>query len=98
MRPRYRFVWVFSAAVILGASPAAAQVASPPTVGPHMPSDIAPQSGFRPPLPKRGDLDEAGKRHYDRVAATGASIAGLHSPCGIGPYNPQAADPARARH
>jgi len=96
MRPPYRFVWVFSAAVILGASPAAAQVASPPTVGPHMPSDIDPQSGFRLPLPKRGDLDEAGKRHYDRVAAPGASIAGLQGPSGIGLYSPKAAEHARA--
>ena len=61
-----------------------------------MPSDIDPQSGFRLPLPKRGDLDEAGKRHYDRVAATGASIAGLQGPSGIGLYSPKAAEHARA--
>ena len=45
-----------------------------------MPSDIDPQSGFRLPLPKREDLDEAGKQHYDRVSAPGASIAGLRGP------------------
>ncbi|HXL50018.1 MAG TPA: carboxymuconolactone decarboxylase family protein [Xanthobacteraceae bacterium] len=61
-----------------------------------MPSDIDPQSGFRLPLPKRGDLDEAGKRHYDRVAAPGASIAGLQGPSGIGLYSPKAAEHARA--
>jgi 4-carboxymuconolactone decarboxylase len=61
-----------------------------------MPSDIDPQSGFRLPLPKRGDLDEAGKRHYDRVATPGASIAGLQGPSGIGLYSPKAAEHARA--
>ena len=33
-----------------------------------MPSDIDPQSGFRLPLPKREDLDEAGRRALDRAA------------------------------
>src|SRR5262245_3644351 len=33
-----------------------------------MPSDIDPQSGFRLPLPRREDLDDVGKAHYDRVA------------------------------
>jgi len=61
-----------------------------------MPSDIDPQSGFRLPLPKREDLDEVGKRHYDRVAAPGASIAGLKGPSGIGLYSPKAAEHARA--
>src|SRR5439155_1169015 len=82
------FVWLFSAAAILCASPAATQVASPPTVGPHMPSDIDPHSGFRLPLPKREDLDDAGKAHYDRIAAPGASIVGLRGPSGIGLFGP----------
>jgi 4-carboxymuconolactone decarboxylase len=54
------------------------------------------QSGFRLPLPKREDLDELGKRHYDRVAAPGASIAGLQGPSGIGLYSPKAAEHGRA--
>jgi len=96
MRPSHHFVWLFSAAAILCASPAATQVASPPTVGPHMASDIDPHSGFRLPLPKREDLDEAGKAHYDRIAAPGASIVGLRGPSGIGLYSPKAAAHARA--
>src|SRR5436190_22971194 len=87
MRPSHHFVWLFSAAAILCASPAATQVASPPTVGPHMASDIDPHSGFRLPLPKREDLDEAGKKTYDRAMTPGASIAGLHGPAGIRLYS-----------
>jgi 4-carboxymuconolactone decarboxylase len=48
-----------------------------------MPSDIDPQSGFRLPLPKREDLDEAGRRAYDRAVTPGASIVGLRGPAGI---------------
>src|SRR5262245_10949445 len=92
----FNLICLFSAVVCLCASPAAAQVASPTPVGPHMPSDIDPQSGFRLPLPKREDLDEVGKRHYDRVAAPGASIAGRKGPSGIGLYSPKAAEHARA--
>jgi 4-carboxymuconolactone decarboxylase len=52
-----------------------------------MPSDIDPQSGFRLPLPKREDLDEAGKRAYDRAATPGKSIVGLRGPGGIALYS-----------
>ena len=61
-----------------------------------MPSDIDPQSGFRLPLPKREDLDEVGKRHYDRITAPGASIAGLQGPSGIQLYSPKSAEHVRA--
>jgi 4-carboxymuconolactone decarboxylase len=61
-----------------------------------MPSDIDPQSGFRLPLPKRDDLDEAGKRHYDRVSAPGASIVGLRGPGGIQLYSLKTAEHVRA--
>jgi 4-carboxymuconolactone decarboxylase len=62
----------------------------------NMPSDIDPQSGFRLPLPKREDFDEAGQRYYDRVSAPGTSIAGLQGPSGIHLYSPKAAEHARA--
>ncbi len=52
-----------------------------------MPSDIDPQSGFRLPLPKREDLDEAGKRAYDLANTPGKSIVGLRGPAGIGLYS-----------
>ena len=97
MRPRLRVICLFVAAAgVFGPQAASTQVGSPPTVGQVMPSDIDPQSGFRLPLPKREDLDDAGKAHYDRVAAAGASIAGLQGPSGIGLYSPKAAEHARA--
>ena len=64
--------------------------------GSNMPSDIDPQSGFRLPLSKREDLDEAGKLHYDRAARPGASIAGLQGPSGIQLYSLQTAEHMRA--
>jgi 4-carboxymuconolactone decarboxylase len=52
-----------------------------------MPTDIDPQSGFRLPLPKREDLDDAGKRAYDRANTPGKTIVGLRGPAGIGLYS-----------
>ena len=77
-----------TAAVLLAASPAHAQGGkSTSTSESTMPSDIDPQSGFRLPLPKREDLDEAGKKAYDRGATPGANIAGLQGPAGVQLYS-----------
>jgi 4-carboxymuconolactone decarboxylase len=57
-----------------------------------MPSDIDPQSGFRLPLIAREDLDEAGKKIYDRAATPGRTIAGLQGPAGIQLYSPKAGE------
>ena len=54
-----------------------------------MPSDIDPQSGFRLPLPKREDLDEIGKRAFDRASTPGKTIVGLRGPSGIHLYSPK---------
>jgi 4-carboxymuconolactone decarboxylase len=56
-----------------------------------MPADIDPQSGFRLPLPKREDLDEAGKKTYDRGTTPGATIAGLQGPAGVQLYSSRTA-------
>jgi 4-carboxymuconolactone decarboxylase len=61
-----------------------------------MPSDIDPQSGFRLPLPKRDDLDEAGQKAYDRATAPGATIAGLQGPAGVQLYTTKIAAPMAA--
>jgi 4-carboxymuconolactone decarboxylase len=57
-----------------------------------MPSDIDPQSGFRLPLPKREDLDEDGKRAFDRASTPGKTIVGLRGPSGIHLYSPKTVD------
>jgi 4-carboxymuconolactone decarboxylase len=57
-----------------------------------MPSDIDPQSGFRLPLPKREDLDEAGKKAYDRGSTPGGTIAGLQGPAGVQLFTPKIAE------
>jgi 4-carboxymuconolactone decarboxylase len=69
------------------AAPTHAQTNQTPTVENKMPSDIDPQSGFRLPLPKREDLDEVGKRAYDRTLTSGKSIVGLRGPGGIALYS-----------
>jgi 4-carboxymuconolactone decarboxylase len=57
----------------------------------NMPSDIDPQSGFRLPLPRREDLDEAGRSAYDRAITPGRTIAGLQGPAGVQLYSPKIA-------
>jgi 4-carboxymuconolactone decarboxylase len=52
-----------------------------------MPPDIDTQSGFRLPLPKREDLDDVGKRAYDRANTPGKTIVGLRGPAGIHLYS-----------
>jgi len=53
------------------------------------PDDIDPQSGCRLPLPKREDLDEAGKRIYDQATdPKGGTIRGLKGPAGIQLHSP----------
>ncbi|MPZ56585.1 MAG: hypothetical protein GEU91_08835 [Rhizobiales bacterium] len=55
-----------------------------------MSPDIDPESGFRLPLPKREDLDEVGKKYYDRAVKPGGhSIVGLRGPAGIRLYSPK---------
>jgi 4-carboxymuconolactone decarboxylase len=61
-----------------------------------MASDIDPQSGCRLPLLARDDLDEAGRRLYDRAVRPGATIAGLQGPAGVQLYSPRAAQPLTA--
>jgi 4-carboxymuconolactone decarboxylase len=51
------------------------------------PSDIDPQSGFRLPLLERDELDEAGKRAFDRASTPGKTIVGLRGPAGIHLYS-----------
>src|SRR5215813_6448978 len=76
---------------MLGAPALAQTGGQPPSTGATMASDIDPQSGMRLPLPRREDLDEVGKRMYDRGTTPGATIAGLQGPAGIQLYSPKTA-------
>ena len=52
--------------------------------------DIDPQSGCRLPLPRREDLDEEGRRTFDRLSdPTGGSLRGLRGPGGIQLHSPE---------
>ena len=55
------------------------------------PADIDQKSGFRLPLLKREERDEAGQQRYDR-AIGGKNIAGLQGPTGIMLYSPKASE------
>ena len=61
-----------------------------PAKADEWPSYIDPDSGFRLPLVRREDLDEAGRKIYDRGAVPGANIAGLQGPAGLQLFSPQA--------
>jgi len=54
------------------------------------PEDVDPQSGYRLPLPRREELDEAGQRTYDSLAdPKGGTIRGLRGPGGIMLHSPE---------
>ena len=61
-----------------------------------MPSDINPQSGFRLPLLKRDELDEAARKTFDSAAKPGETIAGLQGPAGVQLYSPKTTQHLRA--
>jgi 4-carboxymuconolactone decarboxylase len=80
------------AAALAGVHRVAAQTGgSTPNVETNMSSDIDPKSGFRLPLPRREDLDEAGRSAYDRAVTPGRTIAGLQGPAGVQLYSPKIA-------
>ena len=91
MRVTFRYcalAWALGALAASGGGLLFAQSADPsPAIGSNMPSDIDPQSGFRLPLPRREDLDEAGRSTYDRASTPGRTIAGLQGPAAIQLYS-----------
>jgi 4-carboxymuconolactone decarboxylase len=80
-----------AAACAITSSVNAQSAGSPQSTGSSMPSDIDPRSGMRLSLPNRDDLDEDGKKAYDRGMTPGASIAGLQGPSGIQLFSPKTA-------
>ena len=62
-----------------------------------LPNDIYPESGFRLPLPKQGDMDDYEKNIYDKVVGPGSrTIAGLRGPAGINLHSPELAKRQKA--
>jgi 4-carboxymuconolactone decarboxylase len=95
---RHRSGTVIAAgAVVAAMCLTASQKGSTQTGGPspamtsNWPADIDAKSGMRLPIPNREDLDEAGKRAYDRSTTPGASIAGLQGPGGVQLYSTKTA-------
>jgi 4-carboxymuconolactone decarboxylase len=82
-----RFALFVLAALVGAAHPGRAQPAPSASQESRMPSDIDPQSSFRLPLPRREDLDEAGRQTYDRAATPGGNIAGLQGPAAVQLYS-----------
>jgi 4-carboxymuconolactone decarboxylase len=55
-----------------------------------MPKDVYPDSGFRLPIVKKEDLDDYGKKVYEKVFGTGSiSLFGARGPLGIRLYSPK---------
>jgi len=83
-----QFAVLLLVAGALAPAPRPVLAQTPPRQETSMPSDIDPQSGFRLPLPKREDLDEATRKTYDEAVKPGASLAGLQGPSGVRLYSP----------
>jgi 4-carboxymuconolactone decarboxylase len=59
----------------------------------ELPKDVYPDSRFRLPLPKREEMDDEGKKVYDRIADPGRnSLVGLQGPAGIRLASPHIAN------
>lgn len=71
-----------------GQSTARASAAAAP-----LPKDVDPVSRFRLPLPKKEDMDDYGKKVFDKLLdPSRPSLAGLQGPTGIRLYSPHIAE------
>ncbi len=62
-----------------------------------MPEDIYPESGCRLPVPKRDDLDDDGKKFYDKILSPESrSLLGLRGPSGMRLHSSKLAEHADA--
>jgi len=58
-----------------------------------MPKDVFAETGFRLPLPNRDDLDDYGKKVYDKLSNPERPlVAGLRGPTGIRLHSPKLAE------
>ena len=75
---------------VVGAASVFVAQAQAPTA---LPKDVYADSRFRLPLPKRDEMDDAGKKVYDRIADPSRnSLVGLQGPAGIRLASPQLAN------
>ena len=59
-----------------------------------LPKDVYPESRSRLPLPKKDDMDDYGKRVFDKLLdPSRPSLAGLQGPTGIRLWSPHIAEP-----
>jgi 4-carboxymuconolactone decarboxylase len=58
----------------------------------QIPKDVDANSGFRLPLLKRDDLDEYGKKVYDKILGGGRTLVGQRGPSGIRLNSPKVAE------
>jgi len=96
LRVRHFAALLSAAAALVAASPPLLAQTAPPRTENRMPSDIDPNSGFRLPLLKREELDEAARKTYDSAMTPGETIVGLRGPAGVQLYSPRTTQHLRA--
>jgi len=66
------------------------------SAAPALPKDVDPESLNRLPLPKRDDMDDYGKKVFDKyLTDPGDAVTHLRTPAGIRLYSPQIAENLR---
>ncbi len=95
-RVRRFLILLYAAAALLPSGPRLLAQNAPPRTETRMPADIDPHSGFRLPLLKREELDEAARKTYDSAMTPGETIVGLRGPAGIQLYSPRTTQHLRA--
>ena len=59
----------------------------------NWPEDIYPESGSRLPLPKLEEMDDYGRKVFEKIIGPGSrSVMGLHGPAGINLHSPELAE------
>jgi 4-carboxymuconolactone decarboxylase len=96
LRVRHFLVLLCAAAALLPSGTRLLAQSAPPRTETRMPADVDPQSGFRLPLLKREELDEAARKTYDSALTPGETIVGLRGPAGVQLYSPKTTQHLRA--
>lgn len=95
---RVKIILLAGILAILPAGAIYAQNASSKTDSamPALPTDIDPESQNRLPLPKRDEMDDYGKKVFDKyLTDPGDAVTHLRTPAGIRLYSPQIAENLR---